>query len=277
MQSEKISIVIACYNDHEFIEQAVKSALDQTYKNKEIIVVDDGSNSKTKVVLKSLEPKINFLITQENKGTSAARNTGIEAATGEYILVLDSDDFFEPQFCEKAINIINEKPNTKLVTCFARWFWNDKNFQVFKPAGGDLKKFLVNSASLGNSLFRKTEWKEIGGYDQQMTMGFEDWEFFIRLHRNGGETYVIPEVLFNYRKKNNSRTTMANEHKFELLEYIYLKHADLYKKNFDLFIKHILNEFKKEEGEKIKNKNRIDFRLGKAFLRPLRFIKSLIS
>jgi glycosyltransferase involved in cell wall biosynthesis len=273
----KVSIIIPCFNDAAFIEQSVKSALDQTYVNKEVIVVDDGSNQKTKAVLKSLEPKINLLITQENKGTSAARNTGIEAATGKYILVLDSDDYFEVTFCDKAIRILKDNPEVKLATCYAHWFQDDYNFQIFKPRGGGLTNFLTSSSSLSNSLFLKKDWSAVGGYDEKMFKGWEDWEFFIRLHKNGGETYVIPEVLFNYRKKNNSRTTMANEHKFELLEYIYLKHADLYKENFDLFIKHLLNEFKKEEGEKIKNRNRIEFRLGKAFLRPLRFIKSLIS
>lgn len=273
----KVSIIIPCFNDVAYIEKSVESALNQTYENKEIIVVDDGSNQKTKVVLESLEPKINLLITQENKGTSAARNTGIEEATGEYILVLDSDDYFEATFCDKAIRILKDNPEVKLATCYARWFHDDYNFEIFKPRGGGLTNFLTISSSLSNSLFLKKDWSAVGGYDEKMIKGWEDWEFFIRLHRNGGETYVIPEVLFNYRKKNNSRTSMANEHKFELLEYIYLKHADLYKENFDLFIKHILNEFKKEEREKIKNRNRIDFRLGKAFLRPLRFIKSLIS
>jgi len=273
----KVSIIIPCFNDADFIEQSVQSALNQTYENKEIIVVDDGSNKETKAVLKRLEPKITLLITQENKGTSTARNVGIKVSSGNYILVLDSDDYFEPEFCERAIKILYEKPNIKLVTCFARWFWSDKDFQVFKPAGGGLKKFLVNSVALGNSLFRKEEWKEIGGYDQQMKKGFEDWEFFIRLHKNCGETYVIPEVLFNYRKKINSRTSIANENKYELLEYIYLKHADLYKENFELFTKDLLNKIKIEEREKIRNTKRIDFRLGNTILRPFRFFKFLKS
>ncbi len=274
--SEKISIIIPCFNDHEYVERSVQSALDQNYENKEIIVVDDGSNEKTKIVLKNLEYKIDLLITQENKGTSAARNAGIELATGEYILVLDSDDYFEPEFCEKAVQIIYEQPNTKLVTCYARWFRDDYNSQIFKPRGGKLINFLTYCSSLGNSLFLKKDWSAVGGYDEKMNKGWEDWEFFIRLHKKGGETYVIPEVLFNYRMKNNSRTTVANEHKFELLEYIYLKHADLFKENFSVFIKHILYEFKEEERQKIKNRNRIEFRLGKALLKPLRFIKSLI-
>jgi len=274
--TSKVSIIIPCYNDDEYIEQAVQSALDQTYENKEIIVVDDGSNQKTKAVLKKLETKITLLITQENKGTSAARNTGIAAATGEYILVLDSDDYFEPEFCEKAIGIFEKDSNIKMVTCYARWFWNHKDFQIFIPAGGGLKNFLITNSSLG-TIFCKKNWKEVGGYDEKMIKGFEDWEFYIRLHKNGGRTEVIPMVLFHYRKKKKSRTTLANENKYELLEYIYLKHADLYKENFELFTKNLLNKIKIEEREIIKNTERIDFKLGKSILRPLRFFKSLIS
>ena len=69
-----ISIIIPCYNDAQYIEQSVQSALDQTYPYKEIIVVDDGSNVETKAVLKQLEPKITHLITQENQGQSTARS-----------------------------------------------------------------------------------------------------------------------------------------------------------------------------------------------------------
>jgi hypothetical protein len=276
MKQKKLSIIIPCYNDAEFIEQSVQSALDQTYENKEIIVVDDGSNDETKAVLKNLEPKITLFITQENKGTSASRNIGIDASTGEYILVLDSDDYFEPEFCEKAIEIFEKYSNIKMVTCYARWFWDNKNFQIFKPAGGGLKNFLISNSSLGTIFFKKN-WEEVGGYDEKMINGFEDWEFYIRLHKNGGRTQVIPEVLFHYRKKEKSRTTLANENKYELLEYIYLKHVELYKENFELFAKHLLEKIKKEEREKIKITERIDFKLGTTILKPFRFIKSLLS
>ena len=96
------SIIIPCYNDAQYIEQSVLSAVNQTYPYIEVIVVDDGSNAETKKILKKLESKIFKLITQENYGQSKARNIGIEAANGDYILVLDSDDYIESTFCEKA-------------------------------------------------------------------------------------------------------------------------------------------------------------------------------
>ena len=98
-----VSIIITCYNDVQYVEQAIDSAINQEYTNKEIIVVDDGSNDETTALLKSIEYKISNLILQENLGQSVARNNGIRVSTGEYILILDSDDYFESTFCDKAL------------------------------------------------------------------------------------------------------------------------------------------------------------------------------
>lgn len=265
----KISIVITCYNEFKHIKKAVDSAISQTYVNKEIILVDDGSDRKTKAVLKTLEPKIDLIITQDNMGAGAARNNGIKAATGEYILNLDSDDFFEPTFCEKAVKILLTNSEVINVTCYAKWFKNDKNFQIYKPTGGGLKNFLFKSASIGNSLFPKSAWQEIGGYDQKMS-GFEDWEFFIRLHSSGKKTYVIPEILFNYRNNDNSRNFKANQQKYILSEYIFLKHSEIYKEFYPNLIRQLLSQISNQELGKIKAKASVEYRLGKLLLWPIR-------
>lgn len=267
-----ISIIIPCFNDADYIEQSIQSALDQTYKNKEIIVVDDGSNEKTKAVLKRLEAKIDFLITQENKGVSAARNRGIEASKGEYILVLDSDDYFESTFCEKAVKILNKKTNIKLVTCFARWFWSDQGYQIYKPEGGEVKNFLLTNAAIGNSIFRKFDFIKNGSYDEEMLTGYEDWEFYLRLLKSGGIAEVIPEVLFNYRIKKNSRNKKANMARYDILGYIYAKHEVLYKKYFSYFIIEWLDSVKKSEAFKQQVMDSLDYKLGNKLLKPLRFL-----
>ena len=140
-----ISIIIPCYNDADFIEQAVNSALYQTCNNKEIIVVDDGSDEETKAVLMRIEPKIDLLLVQDNQGQSNARNKGIKAARGEFIIVLDSDDYFEPTFAEKAINAVFQTNEVKIVTCWGRRI-SEKNeiIDIFKPKGGELCNFLLS-------------------------------------------------------------------------------------------------------------------------------------
>jgi glycosyltransferase involved in cell wall biosynthesis len=272
-----ISIVIPCYNDAQYILQSVNSALNQTYPNKEVIVVDDGSNAETKAVLKKLEHKITKLISQENQGQSTARNVGIKEAKGEYILVLDSDDYFEPEFCGMALEIFFKNKDVKIVTCYANRIYNDNDTDVFKPSGGQLKDFLLNNCALGTSMFKKEDWLGCLGYDEIMRSGFEDWEFFIRLLKSGGQVEVIQEPLYNYRKGHNSTTISANKIKYDLLKYIYMKHQDLYKANYELFITHILNRIEREEIEKIKNTHRLEFKIGKTILKPLRWIKSVVK
>ena len=202
--------------------------------------MDDGSNIETKAVLKKLAPQITKLITQVNKGQSTARNVGIKEAKGNYILVLDSDDYFEPTFCEKAVAVFLENMDTKIVTCYVNRIYSCSKNDIYKPSGGQIEDFLLNNCVMGSAMFKKNEWTKINGYDEKMRNGFEDWEFYIRLLQDGGDSFVIQEPLFNYRLRNDSTTAKANKIKYELLQYIYFKHQDLYKANYELFIKHIL-------------------------------------
>lgn len=272
-----ISIVIPCYNDEQYIEQAVYSVLNQTYPHKEIIVVDDGSNAKTKEILKRLEPKITKLITQENSGQSKARNVGIEAANGFYILVLDSDDYFEPTFCEKAFAIFKNNSNCKLVSCQANLISENNKISLYKPVGGTIDNFLFSNAALGTSMFKKEDWNSCGRYDETMRKGFEDWEFFIKLLKHEGSAEIIQEPLYNYRKRSNSTTAKANIGKYELLNYIYVKHKELYISNYNLLVANLLSRTQKEEQEKLKFSKKIEYQLGFLFLKPFRFIKAIFK
>ena len=126
MENPMISIVVACYNDADYIEQAIDSGRNQTHGNIEIIVVDDGSNEKTKSVLGIIENKIEKLIFQENQGVSVARNKGIEASNGKYIMILDSDDYLEPTFLERAVMEFKADPKVRMVSCYANLIYGKK-------------------------------------------------------------------------------------------------------------------------------------------------------
>ncbi len=273
----KVSIIIACYNDPDVLV-AVRSAYIQTYSNKEIIVVDDGSNQQTQEALQSVREYIDIVITQDNQGQSIARNNGIKKANGEYILNLDSDDYFEPEFCEKAIRIFEVDEEIKIVTCKARRFNKSGDIDVFSPLGGDLQNFLFTNSALGSSMFKRNNWEQVGGYEEKLPiLGFEDWEFYLNILKTGGVAFVIPEVLFNYQVRENSTTAKIKDFKPDKFKHIILKHSELYKENFEALVTNLIERLKTEEREKFKNTKRIDFKLGKALLRPLRFIKSLIS
>lgn len=277
-KSHLISIVIPCYNDADYIKQAVDSAINQTYPFKEIIVVDDGSDNKTKLVLKGLEHKIDKLVTQENLGQSTARNNGVKHSTGHYILVLDSDDFFENSFCEKAIKIFENNADVKLVTCYANLLFGDKkNHHIYMPKGGTVSSFLTSNSALGSAMFKKEDYNISGGYDESMRNGLEDWEFYIRLLSKGGVAEVIKEPLYSYRKRENTTTNKANLIKYDLLRYIFAKHKDFYIKYFDEFTDQLVSKIEKEEKEKNKNRSRIEFVIGESILKPIRWIKSIFK
>lgn len=278
IENPLVSIVIACYNDAAYIEQAVYSALNQTYSNKEVIVVDDGSDEETKAVLKKLVPKITLLITQENQGQSIARNNGIRKAKGEYILNLDSDDFFDPSFCEKAILKFQEDKKIAIVSCHANLFNHTGFIDVFRPIGGDLNNFLFANSALGSLIFKRKDWEISGGYEEKLPiLGLEDWEFYIQILKVGGYAYVIDEALFNYQIRKNSTTDRIRDLKLEKFKYIIMKHKELYKENFEFLVENLFKQIKSQQSEKIKNTKRIEFKIGKAILRPLRWIKALIK
>lgn len=274
----KISIVIACYND-PYVVEAVESAYLQSYPNKEIIVIDDGSKEEIKEALRSLKNQISILIEQENSGQSIARNNGIKRATGKYVLNLDSDDFFEDSFCEKAVRTFEEEEKVKIVTCNARRFNEKGTIDIFIPRGGEIGNFLYSNAALGSSMFRKSSWEKSGGYEEKLPiLGIEDWEFYIQILKDGGYAYVIPEVLFHYRVRPNSTTSRIRNSRHEKFKHIIIKHQQLYgDTNFGSTIDHLIAQINKLQLEKEKVFNTADFRIGRTLLQPLRIFKRILK
>lgn len=277
MNNPIVSIVIPCYNDVLYIEDAVNSAINQTYPYTEIIVVDDGSNKETKSVLKTLEPKISRLITQENKGQSAARNAGIKASKGEYIFVLDSDDYFEIDFVRSAIEILIKNVEVKIVTSKLRRFNQKGTIDYVIPQGGNITSFVNFNGATGCCMFRKEDALSVGGYDEIMRKGWEDWEFYIRLLSKGGSAYVLKDCFYNYRIRDNSTTHRANKNKIELYNYIYSKNWNIISQHKENFINFIYEKIIYEQNQSVKIKNKLEFKLGELILKPIKFLNKLLK
>ncbi|MCD0471089.1 glycosyltransferase family A protein [Flavobacterium sp. JAS] len=273
-----VSIVIPCYNDKDYIQESVNSALNQSYEHIEVIIIDDGSDEATKKVLASINHEKIKLITQENKGLSAARNVGIANANGEYILTLDADDFFENSFLEKAVHILNSDLEVGVVGCFTNYF--EDNYKIVHknyPSGGNIDDFLFKTNTAANSLFRKKCWLDAGGYDENMKKGYEDWEFWISVTKHNWRVHTIEEFLFNYRKKEGSMLqTITNSYIEENHRYILNKHKELYIRDFDKTIEFLQKATLKYKANEIKRLKSIDYKLGHFFLSPLRVLKKCI-
>src|SRR5690606_26217039 len=137
---------------------------------------------------------------------------GIKKARGEYILNLDSDDYFEPEFCEKAIKLFQTDDEIKIVTCKAQRFNKNGQMDVFTPSGGGLENFLFSNSALGSSMFKKSDWENCDGYEEELPiLGFEDWELYLNILKSGGYAKVLQEVLFHYQVRENSTTARIKD------------------------------------------------------------------
>lgn len=272
-----VTVIIPCYNDGIYIIEAVNSILNQTLKADKIIIVDDGSNAETKKVLEKIKHARLEIIYQENKGVSNARNKAIAVAKTDYILNLDADDYFEPSFIEKAVDVLNNNNQIVAVSSYCRSFNNEKTIEIIKPLGGKLKDFIVINNGRASSMFLKKSWEAVGGFDEKMHEGYEDWEFWIAILEQEGTMHIIKEVLSHYRIKNTSRDQKAMEnHDFELRKYIFLKHKASYERYMDFYIFQLLQQNSLLRNTIYKGKNSIDFNLGKFILKPFRFIKNKV-
>lgn len=228
-----VSIVIPCYNLGQYLKDAIDSALGQTYKNKEVIVIDDGSTDDKTIKLID-EYRIKYqdvvFIRQNNMGLSEARNTGVKKSKGDYIVCLDADDKLFKTYIEELIAIFKKDSKKKLgfVTTWLQEFGLSQN--IWKPSDYNPGKLLVENIAHAGSMFRKEAWTKAGGYKKQMVGGYEDWEFWVSLMEAGYKWAVLPKVLFNYRIRKNSMFSSASAKHQELYQRIVGLHSDLYSK-----------------------------------------------
>lgn len=215
--NDLVSIIIPCYKQAHFLPDAIESALAQTYKNIEVIVVNDGSPDNTSEVAQRY-PNVK-LIEQTNKGLSAARNAGIKASKGKWIALLDSDDKFHPNFIMRTIN------QGDIVSTYLQTFGLRKDIWKPRLTNPKFADLLKNNQIHYCSLFKREVWEKTGGFDESMIHGYEDWEFWTHAARLGFKIHVQPEILAYYRKHGKSMVDDAMAKDKQLRAYIHQKHS----------------------------------------------------
>lgn len=276
MQTPKVSIIVPCYNQAQYLDEALQSIYNQTYTDWECFIVNDGSLDHTEEIAQKWAAKApRFIyVPKENGGVSSARNLGIERASGEFILPLDADDKFEATFIEKALAILLHNPEVGIVSSWGMFFTKDKNLQVYKSNAQSTSDLLfANGVNMGFSLFRKESWEKAGKYDGDVKNGYEDWEFLLRVSALGWKIHIIEEVLFFYRQHQVSRRREMNQREMESKKYIYLRNKDIYFTHYEELIDRFLWVADLEKTEINKFRNTIDYKLGHAILKPLRAVK----
>lgn len=200
-----VSVIIPTYNRAGFLEEALKSVLNQTYSNLEIIVVDDGSTDNTKEVLKPFKDKIKYFY-QENKGPAAAKNTGLKSANGEYIAFLDSDDLWPSSKIEIQIENISDSENVNIVMGGVRHQeLSDFNKNEYK----DLDE-TYNRNSLGCGLFKASTFKKVGLFNENLTY-WEDLDWLLRAAELGiiTERHSQIALIVRLHRENMSKNVEA--------------------------------------------------------------------
>jgi len=196
-ESVKVSVIIPTLNRSTTIIRAIESILAQTFKNYEIIVIDDGSSDNTKELISSYDLKYVFT---ENRGVSYARNLGVEMAKGEWIAFLDSDDEWLPTKLEEQIQYSNDKPDILLIHTDEIWIRDGVRVnppKKYKKGGGD--QFIPNlklcAIGPSTSMLKKDIFLELGGFrvDLPCCEDYDLWLKFTSLYEVG----FIDKLLIN--------------------------------------------------------------------------------
>lgn len=232
MSRTRVSVIIPCYNHGQCLPEAVASVLDANRDDIELIVVDDGStDDRTRRGTDALRERGIHVIRQENKGLAAARNAGIEASHGDFILPLDADNRVRPAYFEYGIRVLDANPQTGVVYGDAEYIGERIGRWAVGPF--DVGRLMESNYIDACAVFRRRVWEQNGGFDGTMPVqGAEDWDFWLgAIERGWGFTYV-PETLFEYRVAENSmlRKLYASGLTGQLEEFLATKHGLLYRR-----------------------------------------------
>ena len=211
----KVSVVVPLYNTEKYIINCIESIRNQTYKDIEVLIIDDGSTDASgKVVkeyLENIDDKRVKYFYKENEGVGKARNYGMALATGKYISFIDSDDTIEETFYEKLVKKINDKISFVMTSYFNKIDGDKKeiikvlkkNIKLFKSPSCCLKLFNLNKIKKYNILF------------EDSYLG-EDLEFTVKLMINNDKFKIVKAALYNYYRRDNSLTHTYNENMLTL-------------------------------------------------------------
>ncbi len=208
MEVPSVTAIVPYYRSSAYVEEAVRSLLEQTHRDLDVVIVNDGSFKEEDKILDQLgaDPRVS-VIAQLNQGESAARNTGARVARGDFVVMLDADNMLEPEFVTRALAILCREPDLAYVTCWLGFI---------DPDGRPTK---AGYAPLGNSVLREdsANWdgdtiavlprrlfSELGyGFDPNSVIQ-SDWELYRTLRADGRFGAVIPEQLAKYRVHDDS-------------------------------------------------------------------------
>lgn len=233
-----VTVIIPSYNLGQYIGETLQSVKDQTYKDWECLIVENGSTDNSKEVIRefaSVDGRFKLIPLLSNVGVAAARNLAMQRSLGKYILFLDADDLISPKYMEEAVAVLEEDPSVTVVYAQADRFGLETEWDL--PAF-DMGTMLASNCLYISCFFRKREYDLYygGGFDTAFVNGYEDWDFWLSFFESLPQepnVVQLPEVYFHYRTRPDSRNKgVSDEVLKEIRHMLWEKHKALYSKYF---------------------------------------------
>ncbi|MFT5251369.1 MAG: glycosyltransferase involved in cell wall biosynthesis [Flavobacteriales bacterium] len=277
----QVSIIVPCYKQAHFLTESLQSVLSQNYTNWECIIVNDGSPDDTESIAQKWCIRDNRFkyLKKENGGLSSARNAGIAISRGEYVLPLDADDILHNDYLKLLVPELQQNPSLAIVSCYSNFFIENISNIIHqqKPVGTTYHALLYENNMMASSLYHKKYWEEVGGYDENMKHGFEDWEFWIAITKKDREFKFIQEFLFYYRKSQNSMLIdTLNDHVESNMEYVFKKHKEIYIGQYDTTMEYLFYLIKRHHLSERKIKNSLEYKITKIISKPFRIFRNVM-
>jgi len=259
-----VSVIIPTYNRAHLVGRAIQSVLEQTYQDFELIVVDDGSTDNTKEVVKGFNDKrIKYILHEKNKGATAARNTGIKAARGEYIAFQDSDDEWLPVKLEKQMKVF-EAASPEVGVVYTGFWRIESNKKIYIPSEkvarkeGNIHAELLrgNFVDTPTAVVKKDCFAKVGIFDERLPR-LQDWELFIRISKDYHFKCVDEPLLISYYQPHSISADQSAL--IRALKLILEKHFEDFKKD-----KRVLASFFANSGDLLCSGG--EFRQGRSYL-----------
>jgi glycosyltransferase involved in cell wall biosynthesis len=244
-----ISVIIPLYNKEESIQSTINSVLNQSFKNIEVLIIDDGSTDNSLKVLSSIDDIRLRIISKPNGGVSDARHYGVKNATSEYIFFLDADDIIHVDCLNVFVNLINRYKNMSVFVANFKIIYGNNNEITYCKGNNETLvnrplKALWNRKIFprtGSMLIKRACFKQIGYFKTDITM-YEDLEFIIRLIKKYKVVYS-PEVVLLYLTEYSTLSNSVMPLSKEFSYHIKLNRTSLYERL--ILAEHIYNSFVK--------------------------------
>jgi glycosyltransferase involved in cell wall biosynthesis len=231
----RVSVITPVYNAGKLLRRTLRSVASQTYRDHEVVIVDDGSTDPATLVEIAAASRLPGVTCHRiaHQGPAAARNHAIERSRGAYIVPLDADDYFADTYLEETVRVLDEHPEIGVAYTWIGFVGGHRG--TWRTGRFSIPEILSFCSLHVTGLYRREVWEDVGGYDPRFVESCEDWDFWVGAAARGWKGHCIPKVLAYYRRTATSRAIGATDREVSarLMRTLVAKHRALYAEHLD--------------------------------------------